>query len=81
MSNVRRNKGIDFEIIGHIATFINEYGYSPSVRDLCDLLGYSSTSTMHSHLKRLSERGLIIYEPTKPRTIRLTGNVHVNFGR
>lgn len=81
MSNERRYKGVDFEIIGHIAAFINEYGYSPSVRELCDILGYASTSTVHSHLKRLSERGLIVYEPTKPRTLRLTGKVHVNFAK
>ena len=81
MRSVCRHKVIDFEIISHIATYINEHGYSPSVRDLCDILGYASTSTMHSQLKRLSESGFIIYEPSKPRTIRLTEKVHVNLGR
>ena len=46
-------------------------GYPPSVRELCDLVGLKSTSTVHSHLKKLEQLGLIVRDPTKPRAIAI----------
>lgn len=80
MENMNRLTGKDFEVMGNILAFIKENGFSPTFRELAEMLGYTSTSTVHRYLQRLQEAGLITYEATKPRTIAITGNVHVNFG-
>ncbi len=56
-----------------IAESIALRGYAPSVRDLCDELGYKSTSTVHLYLRRLEELGYIRKEDGKSRAIRLVG--------
>jgi repressor LexA len=58
-------------ILTAITLFLRERGYSPSLRELCDMAAISSTSMAALHLERLQEAGLIAYEPGKPRTIRL----------
>lgn len=80
MESRTKLKGKDFEVLGNILAFIKENGFPPTVRELCGMLGYGSTSTVHRYLQRLQEAGAITYEPTKPRTIAITGNVHVNWG-
>ncbi len=59
-----------------ILTFIKQEvrtrGYPPSVREIGDAVGLTSTSTVHSHLGKLEERGLIRRDPTKPRAIEVT---------
>ena len=58
-----------------ILTFIKQEvrtrGYPPSVREIGDAVGLTSTSTVHSHLGKLEERGLIRRDPTKPRAIEV----------
>lgn len=73
--------GKDFEVLGNIIAYIKENGFSPTFRELAEMMGFSSTSTVHHYLQRLKDAGVITYESTKPRTIAITGNVHVNFGR
>lgn len=45
----------------------------PSVREICEQTGLSSTSTVHHHLKALEEKGLIEREHGVNRCIRITG--------
>ncbi len=59
------------EVLEHIIRFMQSRGYPPSTRDLCDLLGVSSSSTIHTHLKALVARGLIHKPPHKSRSITL----------
>lgn len=66
------------KVLENILMFINENGFSPTVRELCAMLGYSSTSTAHHYLQQLQDAGIISYEPTKSRTIRVVGHVHLN---
>jgi repressor LexA len=47
-----------------------EQGYPPSVREIGERVGLSSSSTIHAHLKALEKRGLISRDPTKPRAMR-----------
>ncbi len=54
-----------------IAASIALRGYAPSVRDLCNELGYKSTSTVHLYLQRLEELGYIRKEDGKSRAINL----------
>jgi repressor LexA len=61
------------EIYEFIKRQVYEKGYPPSVREICAAVGLSSTSTVHGHLDRLEKKGLIKRDPTKPRTIEITG--------
>ncbi|MBV9719572.1 MAG: transcriptional repressor LexA [Candidatus Eremiobacteraeota bacterium] len=60
-------------ILEVIRTFTAEHGYPPSVREIGELVGLSSSSTIHAHLKALERRGLISRDPTKPRALRSGG--------
>ena len=46
-------------------------GYAPSVREICDGVGLSSTSTVHAHLETLRKKGYIKRFPSKNRTIEI----------
>jgi repressor LexA len=60
------------KIYNFIYEFIQEKEYSPTIREIAAGTGLSSTETIHSHLKTLKEKGMLTFEPWKPRTIRLT---------
>jgi repressor LexA len=55
--------------------YINCQGYSPSIRDLKDLLGEPSTSVIQDLLEQLRRRGLITWARGKARTFQLVGNL------
>src|SRR5215472_1765334 len=57
-------------ILDVIRAFTTEHGYPPSVREIGERVGLSSSSTIHAHLKALEKRGLISRDPTKPRALR-----------
>jgi repressor LexA len=61
-------------ILEVIRAFTTEHGYPPSVREIGELVGLSSSSTIHAHLKALERRGLISRDPTKPRALRTENN-------
>lgn len=48
-------------------------GMCPSVREICAATGLKSTSSVHSHLKTLEERGLISRGEGLNRSIRVNG--------
>ncbi len=56
-------------ILAVIRGFTEEHGYPPSVREIGERVGLSSSSTVQSHLKTLEKRGLIHRDPTKPRAL------------
>jgi repressor LexA len=60
-------------ILEVIRAFTAEHGYPPSVREIGERVGLSSSSTIHAHLKALERRGLISRDPTKPRALRSAG--------
>ncbi|HHY51742.1 MAG TPA: transcriptional repressor LexA [Clostridiales bacterium] len=55
-----------------------EEGSAPSVREICQALSIKSTSTVHSDLKALAEKGLILLTEGLNRAIRLPGRSHVS---
>lgn len=59
-------------IYAYLQSVIPEQGYAPSVREICQAVGLKSPSTVHFHLKRLQERGLIDKGDFKGRAIVLT---------
>lgn len=50
---------------------IREKGYGPTVREICADLGLSSPSTVHVHLRTLEQKGYIVRDPLKSRSIAL----------
>ena len=54
-----------------IVNYQKEYGYSPSVRELCAICNLASTSSVHSHLKSLEELGYIRRREDAPRAIAI----------
>ena len=46
-------------IYDYIAACIQEQGFAPSVREIGEAVGLKSPSTVHFHLKRLEEAGVI----------------------
>ena len=59
-------------IYEYLQKVIPEQGYAPSVREICEAVGLKSPSTVHFHLKRLQERGLIEKGDFKGRALVLT---------
>jgi repressor LexA len=57
------------KILDVIRAFTAEMGYPPSVREIGERVGLSSSSTVQSHLKTLERRGLLRRDPTKPRAL------------
>lgn len=55
-----------------ISNFIDDEGYPPSIRDLCDLCFLKSTSAVHQYLDRLESRELIIRIPKVSRGLTIT---------
>lgn len=62
-------------IYDYIAACIQEQGYAPSVREIGEAVGLKSPSTVHFHLKRLEEAGVIAKGAGKGRAIALTEQV------
>lgn len=59
-------------VLRYIYNHVNEQGYPPTVREICQAVNLSSTSTVHGHLARLEKKGYLQRDPTKPRAIEVT---------
>ncbi|CAM3889693.1 HTH domain-containing protein [Cohnella lubricantis] len=58
-------------VLSEIKAFLIKKGYSPSVRELAAILNIQSPSTVHAHLQSLKRKGMIDWEPDRPRTLRI----------
>ncbi|MHB1986844.1 MAG: transcriptional repressor LexA [Acidimicrobiales bacterium] len=56
-------------ILEFIAEQIRQRGYPPSVREIGEAVGLTSSSTVHAHLQVLQRDGYLQRDPTKPRAI------------
>jgi repressor LexA len=63
--------GKRLEILDFIDRTQRERGYPPSVREICEAVGLTSTSTVHAHLSTLQKQGFLRRDPTKPRAIEV----------
>ncbi|MFK5676375.1 transcriptional repressor LexA [Ligilactobacillus sp. LYQ60] len=59
-------------VLRYIYDHVNKQGYPPTVREICQAVSLSSTSTVHGHLARLEKKGYLQRDPTKPRAIEVT---------
>ncbi|MDR2492371.1 MAG: transcriptional repressor LexA [Coriobacteriales bacterium] len=63
------------EILDFLKHFSAENGYPPSVREIGDAIGLSSSSTVHSHLQALESKGCIKRDASAARALAiLDGN-------
>jgi repressor LexA len=59
------------EILHFISTELRDRGYPPSVREIGEAVGLTSSSTVHAHLATLQRHGYLHRDPTKPRAIEV----------
>lgn len=56
-------------ILGFITETARERGYPPTVREIGEAVGLTSSSSVHAQLANLERKGLLRKDPTKPRAI------------
>ncbi|MBS4023485.1 MAG: transcriptional repressor LexA [Dethiobacter sp.] len=59
------------QILEFIRREVREKNYPPSVREIGEAVGLSSSSTVHAHLSKLESKGYIRRDPSKPRALEL----------
>jgi len=59
------------QVLEFIDAQIRDRGYPPSVREIGEAVGLSSSSTVHAHLAALQDKGFLKRDPTKPRAMEL----------
>ncbi|MDO4582167.1 MAG: transcriptional repressor LexA [Bacillota bacterium] len=60
-------------ILDFIKQEIQDKGYPPAVREICEAVGLNSPSTVHAHLHTLELKGYIRRDPMKPRALEVLG--------
>ena len=70
------------KILSKIVEYIETHGYPPTVREIGDMVGLKSTSSVHSHLIRMREEGMLESDGdfSSPRAIRVPGYKFVKVG-
>jgi repressor LexA len=63
----KRQKGI----LDFIGVYVREKGYPPTIREIGDAVGITSTSVVNYNLNRLAERGYLIRQRDVSRGLRL----------
>ena len=65
------------QIYDFIVSFTSEQGYPPSIREICAAVGLSSPSSVHAHIKKLSELGYVSKDDHKTRALSAARNTTV----
>ena len=58
-------------ILEFIAETVRDRGYPPTVREIGEAVGLTSSSSVHAQLANLEKMGLLHKDPTKPRAMTL----------
>jgi repressor LexA len=58
-------------ILDFIAQTVRDRGYPPTVREIGEAVGLTSSSSVHAQLANLERMGLLHKDPTKPRAVTL----------
>ncbi len=64
------------EILTFVHRYADAHGYPPSVREIGQALGLTSSSTVHSHLAALEKKGYLRRDPSKPRALEILRDEH-----
>ncbi|HJP65230.1 MAG TPA: transcriptional repressor LexA [Actinomycetota bacterium] len=60
-------------ILDFIRETVQARGYPPTVREIGEAVGLTSSSSVHAQLANLERQGLLRRDPTKPRAMELSG--------
>jgi repressor LexA len=71
MNNLDKLTPRERDVYDYILEAIRRDGFAPSVRDICTALDMKSTSTVHTYLNRLEEKGVIQKAAGKSRSLRV----------
>ncbi len=74
----KKNSTKQQEILEYVYKCVTENGYPPSVREICAAVGFKSTSTVHAYLQKLTDNGILMKDPTKPRAIKIVDDSNLN---
>jgi repressor LexA len=66
-------EGRQRQILEFLRSHARQYSYPPTVREIGQAVGLSSSSTVQNHLNSLETKGLIRRDPTKSRTVEVVG--------
>lgn len=59
------------DILTFVQRHTESHGYPPSVREIGQAMGLTSSSTVHSHLAALERKGYLRRDPSKPRALEI----------
>ena len=60
-------------IVEFISETVRDRGYPPTVREIGEAVGLTSSSSVHAQLANLERRGLLRRDPSRPRAMELQG--------
>ncbi|MCK6259501.1 transcriptional regulator [Fictibacillus sp. KIGAM418] len=58
-------------ILEAIKLFVAKHHYSPTVREIGDIVGSTSSITVAGYLERLKKKGLVTWEEGRPRSLKI----------
>ncbi len=67
-------EGRQRQILEFLRTHARQHSYPPTVREIGQAVGLSSSSTVQNHLNALETKGLIRRDPTKSRTVEVVND-------
>jgi repressor LexA len=59
-------------IVDFISRTVRDRGYPPTVREIGEAVGLTSSSSVHAQIANLERKGLLHKDPTKPRAMALS---------
>jgi repressor LexA len=60
------------EVYEFVVRYADAHGYPPTVREIGEAVGLTSSSSVHAQLANLERRGMLHKDPTKPRAMALS---------
>ncbi len=66
------------QLLEYIKSYQNEFGFPPTVREMCKAIKVSSTSTIFYYLNKLESSNKIKKNPNKNRALEIVDNVVAN---
>lgn len=61
------------QIYQFIVKYITDIGYAPTIKEICNVVGLKSTSSVYNHLVQLETDGKIEMKSYSPRAIKVMG--------
>lgn len=66
------------DVLKYIKKYVAKHGFPPATREIGAALGLTSPATVHTHIKKLIQKGYLRTTKSKFRTIEVVGNNEYN---